>query len=305
MQRQDGIQWTEKFLWCSSAKKRHWGVAPHCADNHCHGLHPTNELIAFTRPATTRSSRKPTAANGNCSVAEEPWRVVTIVYQNETVAFDAIAPIYVRIGPKGLGAETADCNRLSFGLNSEGAQQYQLGEWVMTEMLCSEIQEKQFKGLYMALSTTTAFEFQAEQLTLIGAESRIVLEATHPFSLADPVFTQNRWQLIEITYHGQPVILDAIRPIHLEITEDSYLHFKTEQCNIATFTMDIKSDEYYGLGGGDTSYECPQSTNSEISAQFSAVFQAVSRTNTLTLSDTQLLLTGGNTRVVLEMSGAQ
>jgi hypothetical protein len=69
--------------------------------------------------------------------------------------------------------------------------------------------------------------------------------------------------------------------------------------------MDIKSDEYYGLGGGDTSYECPQSTNSEISAQFSAVFQAVSRTNTLTLSDTQLLLTGGNTRVVLEMSGAQ
>jgi heat shock protein HslJ len=239
---------------------------------------------------------------GIAALPKNPWRVVTIIYQNETVAFDAIAPIYVGIAPNGLHAETTDCNSLSFGLNSEGAQQYQLGEWSMTEILCSEIQEKQFKGLYTALSTTTAFELQADQLTLIGAESRIVLEATQPLSLANPVFTQNRWQLIEIIEEEQPVIFDGIRPIYLEITGDGYLHFKTEQCNIATFTMNITSDEYYRFDMSTYTVEtCPQSTD----PQSYHVFQAVSRTNTLTLNGTQLLLTGGNTRVVLEMSGAQ
>jgi heat shock protein HslJ len=172
----------------------------------------------------------------------------------------------------------------------------------MTEILCSEIQEKQFKGLYTALSTTTAFELQADQLTLIGAESRIVLEATQPLSLANPVFTQNCWQLIEIIEEEQPVIFDGIRPVYLEITGDGYLHFKTEQCNIATFHMDVKSDEYYQFNmSAHTVETCPQSTE----LQSSHVFQAVQQTNTLTLNGTQLLLTGGNTRVVLEMIGAQ
>jgi heat shock protein HslJ len=203
----------------------------------------------------------PLLPTGIAALPKNPWRVVTIIYQNETVAFDAIAPIYVGIAPNGLHAETTDCNSLSFGLNSEGAQQYQLGEWSMTEILCSEIQEKQFKGLYMALSTTTAFELQADQLTLIGAESRIVLEATQPLSLANPVFTQNCWQLIEIIEEEQPVIFDGIRPIYLEITGDGYLHFKTEQCNIATFTMNITSDEYYRFDmSAHTVETCPQST---------------------------------------------
>jgi heat shock protein HslJ len=244
----------------------------------------------------------PLLPTGIAALPKNPWRVVTIVYQNETVAFDAIAPIYVGIGPDSLSAETTRCNRLSFGLNSEGAQQYQLGEGIMTQMGCSEIREKQFKGLYMALSTTTAFELQDEQLTLIGAESRIVLEATHPFNLADPVFTQNRWQLIEIIEEEQPVIFDGIRPVYLEITEDGYLHFKTEQCNIATFRMDVKSDEYYQFNlSAHTAETCPQSTE----LQSSHVFQAVQQTNTLTLNGTQLLLTSADIRVVLEMSGAQ
>jgi hypothetical protein len=66
--------------------------------------------------------------------------------------------------------------------------------------------------------------------------------------------------------------------------------------------MASQSDEYYGLGGGDTSYKCPQSTNSEFSAMFSNVRLAVSATNTLKLNGTQLLLTGPETRVVLEGS---
>lgn len=238
-------------------------------------------------------------------LTKNPWRVVTIIYQNETVAFDAIQPIYVKIWPEGgLSAETS-CNRLGFGITYEGEQHYQVGEGMSTDVLCPEIQSKQYDGLWTALSNTNRFELQNEQLTLIGDESQIVLEATHPFSLADPVFTQNRWQLIEITHQGQPVIFDAIRPVYLEITGDGYLHFKTEQCNFAIFTMDIKSDEYYGLGGGDTSYECPQIINSKFSAMFSNVRLAVSETNTLKLNDTQLLLTGPETRVVLEGSPIQ
>lgn len=237
-------------------------------------------------------------------LTKNPWRVVTIIHQNETVAFDAIQPIYVGISPDGLSSETG-CNRLGFGITYEGEQQYQLGEGVSTQAGCPAVQTKQYGGFWTALSNTNRFELQNEQLTLIGGESQIVLEATHPFSLADPIFTQNRWQLMEITHQGQPVIFDAIRPVYLEITGDGYLHFKTEQCNIATFTMDIKSDEYYRLGGGNTSYECPQITNSQISAIFSNVFQAVSRTNTLKLNSTQLLLTGPETRVVLEGGAIQ
>jgi heat shock protein HslJ len=238
-------------------------------------------------------------------LTKNPWRVVTIIHQNETVAFDAIQPIYVKIWPEGgLSAETG-CNHLGFGITSEGEQHYQLGEGMSTDVLCPEVETKQYGGFWTALSNTNRFELQADQLTLIGDESQIVLEATHPFSLADPVFTQNRWQLLEITHQEQPIIFDAIRPVYLEITGDGYLHFKTEQCNFATFTMDIKSDEYYGLGGGDTSYECPQSTISQFSALFSNVRLAVSATNTLKLNGTQLLLTGPETRVVLEVNNAQ
>jgi len=237
---------------------------------------------------------------------KNPWRVITIIYQNKTVPFDAIQPIYVKIWPDGgLSAETS-CNRLGFGITYEGEQQYQLGEGVSTQVDCPELQTKQYDDFWTALSNTNRFELQNEQLTLIGDESRIVLEATHPFTLADPVFTQNRWQLLEITHEGQPVIFDAIRPVHLEITGDGYLHFKTAQCNIATFIMDIKSDEYYRFGlSADTSYECPQITDSQISALFSTVFRTVSQTNTLKLNGTQLLLTGPETRVVLEGGALQ
>ena len=70
--------------------------------------------------------------------------------------------------------------------------------------------------------------------------------------------------------------------------------------------MDIKSDEYYRFGlSANTSYECPQITNSQISAVFSNVFWAVSETNTLKLNGMQLLLTGAETRVVLEVDNAQ
>ena len=238
-------------------------------------------------------------------LTKNPWRVITIVYQNETVPFDAIQPIYVKIWPEGgISAETG-CNRLGFGISYEGEQHYQVGEGVSTDAGCPEVETKQYGDFWTALSNTNRFELQNEQLTLIGDESQIVLEATHSFSLADPVFTQNRWQLLEITHQRQPIIFDAIRPVYLEITGDGYLHFKTEQCNFATFTMDIKSDEYYGLGGGDTSYECPQSTINQFSAVFSNVFLAVSETNTLKLNGTQLLLTGPETRVVLEVDHAQ
>ena len=235
-------------------------------------------------------------------LTKNPWRVVTIIHQNETVAFDAIQPIYVKIWPEGgISAETG-CNRLGFGISYEGEQHYQVGEGVSTDAGCPEVETKQYGDFWTALSNTNRFELQNEQLTLIGDESRIVLEATHPFRLADPVFTQNQWQLMEITHQGQPIIFDAIRPIYLEITEDGYLHFKTEQCNIATFHMDVKSDEYYRFDmSADTAYECPQIPEN----QSYAVFWAVSRTNTLKLSGTQLLLTGPETRVVLEGSTAQ
>ncbi|MCE7981109.1 MAG: META domain-containing protein [Caldilinea sp. CFX5] len=238
-------------------------------------------------------------------LTKNPWRVVTIIHQNEMVAFDAIQPIYVKIWPDGISAETS-CNNLGFGIIAQDEHQYQLGEGVSTEAGCPEVQTKQYSGFWTALSNTNRFELQNEQLTLIGDESQIVLEAAHPFSLAEPVFTQNRWQLIEITHQGQPIIFDAIRPVYLEITGDGYLHFKTEQCNIATFRMDIKSEEYYRFEmSADTSYECPQITNSQISAIFSNVFLAVSETNTLKLNGTQLLLTGPETRVVLEGSPIQ
>jgi len=235
-------------------------------------------------------------------LTKNPWRVVEIIHQNEKVAFDALQPIYIEITPESLSAETTNCNQLSFGLNSTGNQQYQLGEGNMTEMLCRERQTKQYNDFYTALSTTNRFEQQGDQLRLIGEESEIVLEATHPFNLVDPVFTQNRWQLIEITHQGQPVIFDAIRPVYLEITGDGYLHFKTEQCNIATFHMDVKSDEYYQFDmSAHTSYECPQIPEN----QSYDVFWAVSRTNTLKLNGTQLLLTGPETRVVLEGGALQ
>jgi heat shock protein HslJ len=238
-------------------------------------------------------------------LTKNPWRVVTIVYQKETIAFDAIQPIYVKMGSRGLSAETG-CNQLGFGITYEGKQQYRLGEGSTTLVGCPDLQAKQEESFYTALSNTNYFELQNEQLILMGGESQIVLEATHPFSLENPVFTQNRWQLIEITHQGQPVIFDAIRPIYLEITGDNYLHFKTEQCNIATFHMDVKSDEYYQFDmSADTSYECPQITDSQISAVFSNVFQAVSQTNTLKLNGTQLLLTGPETHVVLEGSAIQ
>ena len=271
-------------------------------------------VIACTQPMDFFSSvelpslfqpKSPLLPEEMLLLTKNPWRVVTIIHQNETVVFDAIQPIYVKIRPDGgLSAETS-CNRLSFGITYEGEQHYQLEEGMSTNAGCPDLQTKQYDGLWTALSNTNRFELQNEQLTLIGDESRIVLEATHPFSLAEPVFTQNRWQLLEITHQGQPVIFDAIRPVYVEITGDGYLHFKTEQCNFATFTMASRSDEYYGLGGGDTSYECPQITNSQISAMFSNVFQAVSQTNTLKLNGTQLLLTGPETRVVLEGGTAQ
>lgn len=263
-------------------------------------LQPLN-LISLPEQSSLFQTESPLVPEEFLPLTKNPWRVVTIVYQNETVAFDAIQPIYVKISLEGISAETG-CNHLGFGIIAQDEQSYRLTEGVSTQAGCPEVQTKQYDGFWTALSNTNRFELQNERLTLIGDESQIVLEATHPFSLAEPVFTQNRWQLMEITHQGQPVIFDAIRPIHLEITGDGYLHFKTQQCNFATFHMDIKSDEYYRFDmSAHTSYECPQIPEN----QSYDVFWAVSRTNTLKLNGTQLLLTGPETRVVLEGSPIQ
>lgn len=140
-------------------------------------------------------------------LTKHPWRVVTIIHQNEIVPFDAIQPIYVKVWPEGgLSAETG-CNHLGFGMIAQDEQRYRLAEGNTTQADCPEVQTKQYGGFWTALSNTNRFELQNEQLTLIGDESEIVLEATHPFTLAHPVFTQNRWQLLEITDQGQPVII--------------------------------------------------------------------------------------------------
>jgi len=187
-------------------------------------------------------------------------------------------------------------------IRAEGKQQYQLLDGVTTLVGCPDIQEKQYGDFYTALSNTNKFELQDEQLILIGDANKIILEPTRSFNLKNPVFTQNCWQLIEITHEGQPVIFDAIRPVYVEITGDGYLHFKTEQCNFATFHMDVKSDEYYRFDmSAHTAYECPQIPEN----QSYDVFWAVSRTNTLKLNGTQLLLTGPETHVVLEGSAIQ
>ena len=263
-------------------------------------LQPLN-LIPLPEQSSLIQVESPLVPEEFLPLTKNPWRVVTIVYQKETVPFDAIQPIYVKISPDGISAETG-CNHLGFGVIAQDEQSYRLTEGVSTEVGCPEVQTKQYGDFWTALSNTNRFELQNEQLTLIGDESRILLEATHPFRLADPVFTQKRWQLLEITHEGQPVIFDALRPIYLEITGDGYLHFKTEQCNIGTFHMDIKSDEYYRFDmSAHTAYECPQIPEN----QSYDVFWAVSRTNTLKLNGTQLLLTGPETRVVLEVDHAQ
>lgn len=143
-------------------------------------------------------------------------------------------------------------------------------------------------------------------MTLLPFPVQPPLQAESPLPPTElTLLTKHPWRVVTIIHQNEPVAFDAIRPIYLEITEDGHLHFKTAQCNIATFTMAIKSDEYYRLAGGDTSYECSQITDSQFSALSSAVFQAVLRTNTLKLNGTQLLLTGDNTRVVLEVDNAQ
>ena len=163
-------------------------------------LQPLN-LISLPEQSSLFQAESPLIPEEISLLTKHPWRVITIIYQNETVAFDAIQPIYVKISPDGLSAETG-CNRLGFGIIAQDEHRYQLGEGVSTEAGCPEVQTKQYGSFWTALSNTNRFELQNEQLTLIGDESQIVLEATHPFSLADPVFTQNRWQLIEITHQG-------------------------------------------------------------------------------------------------------
>ena len=108
-------------------------------------------------------------------LTKNPWRVVTIIHQNETVPFDAIQPIYVGISPDSLSAETTNCNRLGFMLNSTGNQQYQLLDGASTLMLCPEIQTKQY-NVRLAVSETNTLKRNGTQLLLTGDDVRVVLE---------------------------------------------------------------------------------------------------------------------------------
>lgn len=109
---------------------------------------------------------------------------------------------------------------------------------------------------------------------------------------------ENTWRLVQITHRGEVIEFEAIAPITFSFGREGYFGFRTTDCNAVGYEVVTKSEQRYRLiPRSSTAIYCGELGQSQIER----VSEAVEATNAYKIQGNQLLLTGNNVQLLLEI----
>lgn len=137
-------------------------------------LFPTNTQTLCTAWKSIDSGK-------NLTLAENRWRVIEIMQDEQQVAFDVIQPIYITFSTNGfLGVRAMNCNSGGYSIIAESEQSYRLVPGNSTAKGCGGIGDKQEADIHTAIAATVKYELKNKQLILTGEGVQVVLEIDNP-----------------------------------------------------------------------------------------------------------------------------
>jgi hypothetical protein len=117
-------------------------------------------------------------------------------------------------------------------------------------------------------------------------------------ALIEPLW-RNGWRITEIIHRGEEVAFDALDPLRVWFHVSGMLHYSAN-CGGGALRMVALGAQRYWVSPGildGVAYSCGETGN----AQYSRVIAALRATRAYAIQDDQLILTGNQVRVVLEL----
>lgn len=113
---------------------------------------------------------------------------------------------------------------------------------------------------------------------------------------------ENRWRIVEITYHNTSIAFDEIQPIYLNFTADGMLSKSTTNCNVGSYYIMAENERRYHLiPGAGTAMGCGPIGDQ----QYADVSEAIVATTEFELRGEQLILRGDDVKIVLAADNSQ
>lgn len=255
----------------------------------------------------TSQPPSPLRLDSHQSLLEQRWRVREITLNGELVQFDALEPLSLWVEVSGeLFASSLQCPVGLFHIYFEAERHFRLAPGDDVAMACDEFSQSQSSRVADALQATTTYVIQGNQLFLTGRDARIVLDAIPgsadlqtPLILGSNVrLAGHRWRVIEVIFQGEAVEFDAIQPAYVTFEVFGDLVLNTMNCNAGGFHIVAESEtRYWLISGATTAQDCGEVGN----WQYGRLSQAIGSTTGYEMQDEQVVLTGEDVRIVLEI----
>jgi hypothetical protein len=138
----------------------------------------------------------------------------------------------------------------------------------------------------------------SEIALLLDASNATPVPLPDTFIGENVALVENTWQLVQIIHQGEAVEFEAIAPVTFDFMPEGYLGVRTTDCNFVGYKIVTKPEQQYGLiQSTSTAIYCGELRQFQIER----VSEAVKATNAYKIQGNQLLLTGDNVQLLLEI----
>lgn len=156
-----------------------------------------------------------------------------------------------------------------------------------------------WRGCWLALSLLAGVLLAT---ACAPASTPVVMPESPLIPGANTVLVENRFRVVEITRHGEPVAFDAIDPVFITFSVRGELVKRTTDCNSGSYYIIAKNErQYHLIPGAGTAIGCGELGNS----QYAQISEAIAATTEYELKGSQLILRGEDVHIVLEIDNPQ
>jgi len=267
----------------------------------------TMTLLATACVAYPYDPRDPTESplipGTNARLIDNTWWLSKVTHQGETIAFDAISPLWVQFAVSGqLVVSEARCNVGGYQIVAANENHYRLFSGSFTEIGCSDRATEQSIHLQEALLATTSYELRDSQLFLLGEETQIILVdilPENPLTIgAGTDLLEKSWRLAKVTHQGKVIDAGPMQPLYFGFASDGYLTIASSTCYVGSYEVIPETARQYDI---TAEY---YSSDPCVDAQMRQVVEMLDQTTAFEIKDGQLFLIGDDVQIVLEIDNA-
>ncbi|MBE2236948.1 MAG: META domain-containing protein [Caldilineaceae bacterium] len=114
----------------------------------------------------------------------------------------------------------------------------------------------------------------------------------------NPTLINNRWRIVEATYQGNPVVFEAVGPIHIAFLPVGTLNINADCPPGGAYRMVAENTSQYRLYSGEFA---PMLCGEPIDSQFDQVMNILEDTTRFELEGQRLFLLGEDGKITLEV----